>query len=101
MLDEKTIIQTIKQLLTSYNIGSHLRYKLQDAINPDVYTISWCTDDMEHLASNREEDGETLYDRGEFGYALEQAISNHDAEFGISWDVLDHYLDEYCLIEKE
>ena len=101
MMDEKTVIKTIEQLMKAPNLNSHLRYKLREAIDPKAYIISWHIDDLESLASNREEEGETLYDRSEFGYALELAISNHDANNGISWDVLDYYLDEYCLIAEE
>ena len=101
MLDEKTIIATIEQLVKSHNVSSYFRCKILDAINPDVYTISWCVEDMEHIAKQQEDNGETLYDREEFAYALEMAIDNHDASYGITWDTLYHYLEEYCLIEKD
>ena len=99
MLDEKTIIATIEQLVKSHNVSSYFRCKILDAINPDIYTISWCVEDMEHLAKQYEDD-DTLYDREEFAYALEMAIDNHDANYGVSWDTLYHYLEEYCRIEE-
>ena len=99
MLDEKTIIQTIKQLMKSPNMSSRLRYKLRDAIDPEVYIVSWCIEDMEHLAKENEEDGEVLYNRDMFPFALERAMETHDAAYGISWETLAFYLDEYCLIK--
>ena len=99
MLDEKTIIETIKQLMKSPNMSSRLRYKLRGAIDPEVYTVSWCLGDMEDLARENEEDGDVLYNRDMFKFALERAMETHDAEYGITWHTLAHYLDEYCLIK--
>jgi len=56
---------------------------------------------MEHLAKQQEANGETIYDSDQFAYALEMAIDNHDASYSITWDTLYHYLEEYCLIEKD
>ena len=71
MLDEKTIIETIKQLMKSPNMSSRLRYKLREAIDPEVLNVSWCIEDMEHLAKENEEDGEVLYNRDMFPLALD------------------------------
>ncbi len=38
------------------------------------------------------------YDHSKFQYALERMIDKHDTSIGITWDTLDFYLDEYCLI---
>ena len=99
MLDEKTIIQTIIQLMKSPNMSSRLRYKLRDAIDPEVFTISWCIGDMEDLAKAGEEEGEVLYNRDMFPFALERAMETHDGSHGVSWQTLAFYLDEYCLIK--
>ena len=54
---------------------------------------------MEDLAQEYEEDGEVLYNRDMFPFALERAMDNHDANYGITWDTLAYYLDDYCLIK--
>lgn len=38
-----------------------------------------------------------IYDEAEFEYALEKMIDKHDAEYGISWESINFYLDEFCL----
>ena len=101
MLDDNATIQTIKQLMKSPNVSHELRRKLRDAIDPDTYIVSWCIEDMEELAQQYEEDeGEVLYDRTQFAFALKEAIDNHDANYGISWDTLAWYLSDYCKMEK-
>lgn len=82
-------------------------------------SITWSVDHFEHQARIRE--GRTwerknntlyhdfydtsieipesmrIYDRSKFEYALERMIGKHDANIGITWDTIDHYLNEYCL----
>lgn len=70
-------------------------------LDPGSNYISWSVDDFEGRAAERE--GENLwhykYDRTKFQDALDTMISKHDASIGINWDVIDYYLDEYCMIE--
>lgn len=104
MLDDKTIIETIKQLIKSPTISFSLKHGLESAIDPDVFGIYWCVDDLEHVAKERESylaDGKQLYDRTHFRYALARIIDNHDAEYGIGWESLEWGLEEYCKIEEE
>jgi hypothetical protein len=39
------------------------------------------------------------YDRTKFELALSNMVRKHDATLGITWDTIDYYLDEYCLIK--
>ncbi len=104
MLDDKTIIETIKQLIKSPHISSSLRHEIENAIDPDIFGVYWCVDDMESVAQNRESylaDGKEMYDRKHFRYALARIIDNHDASYGIGWESLEWGLEEYCKIEEE
>lgn len=66
------------------------------------HSISWDIDDFEQRAVELEDeekdlaDNETLYDRSKFQGALELMISRHDCNVGISWDIVDDYLNNYC-----
>ena len=42
-----------------------------------------------------------MYDPGKFQHALDLMIGHYDAGIGISWDTIDHWLDEVCLIKKK
>lgn len=44
---------------------------------------------------------EDVYDKTKFQKSLYEMIENQDSEHGISWDVVDYYLDTYCLKSKE
>jgi len=71
---------------------------------PLVYTMGWSVEDFEQRAAEIEEDiegGKSLYDTNKFEDALHCMVSNHDASLGISWDTIDFWLDEMCLIEKK
>ena len=45
-------------------------------------------------------DGEQVYDRDKFQYALNRMIDKHDASIGINWDTIQAYLDAYYMISK-
>ena len=38
-----------------------------------------------------------VYDETKFQNALYEMIDRHDAEYGITWETINFYLDEYCL----
>jgi len=60
-------------------------------MNPDEITIKWCTDDVVMLAEQKGYAVPTLEQARE---VLQMAYKYHDASVGISWDVLEVYLDE-------
>lgn len=72
-------------------------------------TIRWDIEDFKHRAIElyemendlEEYDGtdgkwKEMYDENKFEGALEEMISDHDCNNGITWDTIDYYLDEYC-----
>lgn len=82
-------------------------------------SVGWSEEDFEKRAREIEEDNAPkdcgidfadtskeipaefqLFDREEFGWALEAMIDKHDATIGITWDTVDHYLRTYCKITK-
>ena len=69
-----------------------LRDKLKEAItpNPDEITIKWCVDDVIMLAGAK---GYTVPTIDQAREVLILAKHYHDASVGISWDVLEVYLD--------
>ena len=59
----------------------------------------WSVDDFECVAENMESSQqatEDIYDRTKFREALQDMISNMNPDVGISWDVIDVYLDDHC-----
>ena len=60
-------------------------------MNPDEITIKWCVDDVVMLAEQKGYAVPTLEQARE---VLSLAKQNHDASVGISWDVLEVYLEE-------
>jgi hypothetical protein len=59
-------------------------------MNPDEITLKWCIDDVVMLAEQKGYAVPTLEQARE---VLSLAKQNHDASVGISWDVLEVYLD--------
>lgn len=66
-------------------------------------SIKWSIEDFEDIAIIGEEceDGiiKTIYDRSKFQYALELMIREHDCNYGIVWETIEDYLDEYCKLK--
>ena len=72
---------------------------------PDVIRIEWGVEDFEGraidketMADEREEYDEPIliYDRSKFAFALSIMEHKHDCNYGITWDTVDYFLDEYC-----
>jgi hypothetical protein len=64
-------------------------------------SIKWSIYDFEEVAQQKEKDENlevgAIYDRSKFGDALRLLEKNHDCNYGITWNDIDHYLDEYCI----
>jgi len=56
--------------------------------------------DFNDINMNNAKDYLVTYDPNKFKDALHNMISHHDAEIGITWDAIDYYLNEDCLITK-
>ena len=65
---------------------------------PTIKPIAWSTEDFKWAATTfgSDENWEEVYDESKFEYALQRMIEKHEAEFGITWDTIDFYLDKYC-----
>jgi hypothetical protein len=61
--------------------------------NPDEIIISWCVDDILELAEREGREEPTIEQARE---VLAMADKYHDANYGICWDTLSHYLHEVC-----
>ena len=85
-----------------------------DPITPSQIFICWGINDFEYRASILEgytDDIEEsvivenkpkspIFDRSKFVEALGQMDHDHDANFGITWDTIDEYLDSYCRLSN-
>lgn len=70
---------------------------LDEFKNIASFVIQWSVEDFEEQAMNRcDDDYPGIYDPSKFEEALYMMMKDHDAEMGITWDTVDHYLDLYC-----
>jgi len=82
------------------DISWDLKRELKYALDPNSRAVWWSTYDLEQRAAELEElEDKQVYDRKKFSNALDAMIENHDCSWGISWETLDHYLDDYCKLE--
>jgi len=93
-------VEGVCNSITTHNC----RRDMENALNPDCIQIAWCVDDFEahaeYLESNTN-NGQQIYDRSKFGYALRRMCDKHDAEYGITWETIGAYLDDYCQLGGE
>ena len=123
MQDLETGIQKIKELKEwSDRIGSDEHSEIDEIVNllnqaknyqeeKDKRSMVWSVDDFIIQAENNWENTkksfgdiykdatcwQDVYDESKFQNALYEMIRKHDANYGITWDTIDFYLDEYCL----
>ena len=107
---EKAINIFESELLSAkeYNVALKLLKEVKEEL-PDIHEncIQWSIYDFESRAKETEEmeaevnESEIIqrYDRTKFELALSNMVRKHDATLGITWDTIDYYLDEYCLIK--
>jgi len=57
-------------------------------------SIVWGVADFEMMATQMEDPDS--YDPKLYPVGLERMIHKHDASYGITWDSVEYYLDEYC-----
>ncbi len=90
---------------SNYTRAEELLAELQKFVedSKDYYnrSVSWNIADFEWRANQLVDgDWKKVYNEEEFGTALYSMMENHDATVGITWDTIDHYLDEYCKHEN-
>ena len=121
MQDLKTGIQKLKKLNENlYFPNSDENSEINDIINllnqakdyqeeKNKRSIVWSVDDFLQQAINNWESHDKsvlypsancwqdIYDESKFQNALYEMIRKHDANYGITWETIKFYLDEYCL----
>lgn len=110
--DLKTGIQKLKELKDKpgrigsddYNIIINLLTQAKDyQEEKDKRSIVWSVDDFITQAEQsfskyiEARCWQDIYDESKFQNALYEMIRKHDANYGITWDTVNFYLDEYCL----
>ena len=60
-------------------------------IDDDTISLEWTTDDVKMQLKNRGQENALTTD--ECRYVLNMMLDKHDATIGISWDVMDVYID--------
>ena len=69
---------------------------------PSIVPLTWSVEDFEAEAERLVgENWKDIYDESKFEDALFEMIDNHDAEWGINWNSVAFYLNQYCKKEKE
>lgn len=72
------------------HVSDLTRLARDGAVDSDEYALAvWCVDDVLELAENK---GITL-SRDEALEVMDSVGRNHDAEIGINWDVISHWID--------
>lgn len=124
MQDLETGIQKLKELNEDlYFPNSDENSEINEIVNlliqaknyqeeKDKRSIVWSVDDFIQQAMKRWEivaflptnsiyqnttKWQDVYDESMFENALYEMIRKHDANYGITWETINFYLDEYCL----
>lgn len=111
MLDSiKRVLINYEGILEVYNRGnSTLWIKIKNSplyagikfLNPGENAVVWSVDDFEARAIERIGKNWSLkYDESKFQEALDTMIDKHNADMGINWSTVDHWLDEICKIDE-
>ncbi len=100
-MNDQLFSELIRSLIKDNpDISWNLRRELKCALDPNSRAVWWSVEDLEQRAAEQEDlEEEQLYDRSKFESALDTMISDHDCDWGISWDTLDSYLGSYCRLE--
>ena len=64
---------------------------INDKIDDDTISLEWTTDDVKEQARARGLENKLTTD--ECRYVLNMMLDKHDATIGVSWDVMDVYID--------
>ena len=94
---DETISILIRQLVSNPAVSWKLRRKVINALGPDNISIIWSVSDLEGQAATAEENAGaeigSMYDRSKFRDVLDTIEHNHDCNWGITWETLDHALE--------
>ena len=103
-MDDQLFAELIKSLMKDNpDLSYRFVRKLDQALDDNYVAVWWSTHDLEQRATEIEKhegDDVVLYDRSKFKDALDALIDDHDCNWGINWDSLDHVLESYCRLEE-
>ena len=61
-------------------------------VDEDTISLEWTTDDVKMQLKNRKQENKLTDD--DCRYVLNLMLDKHDATIGVSWDVMDVYIDK-------
>ena len=67
-------------------------------IDKDTISLEWTTDDVKMQLKNRGQENALTTD--ECRYVLNMMLDKHDATIGVSWDVMDVYIDNEIIMKE-
>ena len=67
-------------------------------IDKDTISLEWTTDDVKMQLKNRGLENKLTTD--ECRYVLNMMLDKHDATIGVSWDVMDVYIDRVIELKE-
>ena len=79
-------------------------YSRVELEKPLINTLGWSIEDFQLRAKELESlvgSEVPLYDPRKFKDALYCMVDKHDASLGITWDTVDFWQDEMCLLKEE
>lgn len=103
-IDAKRKLHMLNCTCKGVDITSNIAWLKEFILKAEDYyyrSVGWHVNDFEGQAEQHK--GKTwkkYYDETKFKEALEKMIIQHDCEYGITWQTIEYYLDEYC-IKKE
>lgn len=69
-------------------------------LEPGTNCITWSIEDFEMTAYRlKGNNWKDYYNQEQFQATLDKMIDKHDAQWGINWDIIEYYLNEYCKIK--
>ena len=67
-------------------------------IDKDTISLEWTTDDVKMQLKNREQESKLTTD--DCRHVLNLMLDKHDATIGVSWDVMDVYIDRVIELKE-
>ena len=67
-------------------------------IDKDTISLEWTTDDVKMQLKNRGQENALTTD--ECRFVLCMMLDKHDATIGVSWDVMDVYIDNEIIMKE-
>ena len=67
-------------------------------IDKDTISLEWTTDDVKMQLKNRGQENALTTD--ECRLVLSMMLDKHDATIGVSWDVMDVYIDNEIIMKE-